>query len=66
MAINEIKNHLKKNGISQKFLADQLGITQVTVTNWFKGRSKPTKKMIDKVYQLLSIQKTEKENNENN
>ena len=53
--MKEIKNHLKENGISQKYLADQLGITQVTITNWFKGNSKPTKKMLDKVYQILSI-----------
>ena len=41
-AIKKIKSYLKENGISQKYLAEQLGITQVTVTNWFKGKSLPS------------------------
>ena len=40
----ELSDAQKENGITQKYLADQLGVTQVTVTNWVKCKNKPTKK----------------------
>ena len=55
MTVKQIKEHVIEKGISQKYLADQLGVSQVTVTNWFKGYNKPTARTINKIKELFNL-----------
>ena len=39
----KLSKFLKENGIKQKFFASQIGVSQVTVCNWLKKKSTPSK-----------------------
>ena len=36
-----LEHQLKKSGLTQKQLAEQLGISPSAVTNWIKGKNSP-------------------------
>ena len=42
---NYIKKFLNDYGMSQKHLASELGVTDVTVSNWINNKSNPPKAM---------------------
>jgi transcriptional regulator with XRE-family HTH domain len=50
-----MKELLKSKGIKQKWLAHKLGVSEVTVSNWAKEKSYPSKKHLEKLSALLNI-----------
>ncbi len=50
-----IKNLLRTKGIKQKWLAEKLGVSEVTVSNWVQEKSMPSKKHLGKLSELLSV-----------
>ena len=59
-----LKELLKSKGIKQNWLANRIGVSEVTLSNWVKDKSIPTKKHLDKkdewsVGRSLSLQSLE-------
>ena len=52
---NKLKKILEKKNISQKKMAEDLNISQNTITNWIKNKSKPTKENINKISEYFKI-----------
>jgi transcriptional regulator with XRE-family HTH domain len=50
-----LKELLKAKGIKQKWLANKLGVSEVTVSNWCSGKSMPKKSHIQKLSELLEV-----------
>ncbi|MEC5167234.1 transcriptional regulator with XRE-family HTH domain [Flavobacterium sp. PL11] len=50
-----LKELIKSKGIKQKWLALKLGVSEVTVSNWVKEKSIPSKKHLLKMSKLLDI-----------
>ena len=49
----KIQDYRRVHGLSQKKLAEQLGIDQTTLAGWEKGEHRPTKKLLDKINMIL-------------
>ena len=47
-----LQDYLKENGISQRFVASKLGVSDVSVSNWCRGISRPTPDSIDALEKL--------------
>ena len=45
----EIRDYRRVHGISQKWLAEQLGVDQTTLAGWERGEHRATKKLFDKL-----------------
>jgi transcriptional regulator with XRE-family HTH domain len=41
-----LKELLKSKGIKQKWLANKIGVSAVSVSNWVKGKSQPILKNV--------------------
>jgi transcriptional regulator with XRE-family HTH domain len=50
-----LKELLKVKGIKQKWLAQKLGVSEVTVSNWVKEKSFPNKKRLEKLSEILDV-----------
>jgi len=50
-----LKEVLKTKGVKQKWLAGKLGVSEVTVSNWIKGKSQPSARSLEKISEVLSI-----------
>jgi len=50
-----LKELLKSRGIKQKWLADKMGVSEVTMSNWCTDKSTPSKVHLQKLSQLLDI-----------
>ena len=50
-----LKELLKVKGIKQKWLAQKLGVSEVTVSNWVKEKSFPRKKRLEKLSEILEV-----------
>lgn len=61
--MGQIRENVKKNlgyylslqGISQKELAEKLGVSQSAVTNWIKGKNSPDIESVAQICQALRI-----------
>jgi transcriptional regulator with XRE-family HTH domain len=53
----KLKTLLDEKGIKQKWLAQKLGVSEVTVSSWCLGRSKPRQKHINQLSILLETSK---------
>lgn len=61
--MKEIRENVKRNlgyylslrGMSQKNLADALGVTQAAVTNWIKGKNSPGIETVAQICTILDI-----------
>ena len=53
MEPHEIKTTREKLGLTQKELADALGVSFATVNRWEKGRAKPQKDRIERLRSLI-------------
>lgn len=61
--MGQIRENVKKNlgyylslqGISQKELAERLGVSQSAVTNWIKGKNSPDIEAVAQICQVLRI-----------
>lgn len=51
----QIKELREKKGISQKALADDLGIAQSTVGNWESGTREPNFDMLKKIAEYFGV-----------
>jgi len=50
-----LKEIIKGKGYKQKFLAEKIGVTEVTLSNWVNGKTVPKDKHILKLSQVLDI-----------
>ena len=50
-----LKEILKTKGIKQVWIANKLGVSEVTVSKWVSGRSVPKKAHLEKLSQLLDV-----------
>jgi len=49
------KSLLESRGIKQKWLAEKIGVSEVTVSNWSSGKSSPSNKNLKKLSQALDV-----------
>ena len=49
---DKIKAYRRVRGVSQKKLAELLGVNQTTLAGWEKGRHQPTKRLLDKLFRI--------------
>ncbi len=50
-----LKELLKSKGVKQKWLANKIGVSEVTVSNWVKEKSEPSLKNYQKISEALGI-----------
>ena len=50
-----LKELLKSRGLKQNWLAQKIGVSNVTVSNWSSGKSMPKKKHLQKISELLDV-----------
>ncbi len=50
-----LKELLKSKGIKQNWLANRMGVSEVTLSNWVKEKSIPSKKHLYKLGELLNV-----------
>lgn len=50
---DKIREYRRIHGLTQKKLAEQLGVDQTTLAGWEKGEHGPTKKLLDKIKSAL-------------
>jgi transcriptional regulator with XRE-family HTH domain len=54
-----LKELVKSRGIKQKWLASRLGVSEVTVSNWVKELSNPSKIHLKKLGEVLNVSENE-------
>ena len=42
-------------GVKQKWLAQQIGVSEVTISNWMRGIHKPTDENLKKIAEVLNM-----------
>lgn len=50
-----LKDLIKTRGVKQRFIANKLGVSEVTVSNWVKEKSIPSQKHLEKLSEILNI-----------
>jgi len=50
-----LKLLFKSKGVKQNWVALKLGVSEVTVSNWVKGKNEPSKKHLEKLSLLLGV-----------
>jgi transcriptional regulator with XRE-family HTH domain len=50
-----LKELLKSKGLKQKWLADKIGVSEVTVSNWCSGKSVPKRAHLKKISEILEV-----------
>jgi|TARA_B100000795_G_C22502361_1_gene324460 transcriptional regulator with XRE-family HTH domain len=50
-----LKEVLKSKGIKQNYLAQRIGVSVVTMSNWVKEKSSPSKKNLRKLSEVLEV-----------
>jgi DNA-binding Xre family transcriptional regulator len=63
-AINRIKVVLVEKNLSSKWLAEQLGKNEATISRWCTNHVQPTLNTLDSIAELLGVQITDLINNE--
>jgi DNA-binding Xre family transcriptional regulator len=63
-AINRIKIVLVEKNVSSKWLAEQLGKNEATISRWCTNDVQPTLNTLDSIAELLGVQITDLINNE--
>lgn len=51
-----IKQNTQKQNISQAYLANKLGVTEVTISRWFNGTRNPQIQYVEKMFEILGYQ----------
>lgn len=51
----QLKELLKSRGLKQKWLAKELGVSEVTISNWCSLKSIPSDKNLKKMSKILNI-----------
>lgn len=52
-----LKDIIKSKGLKQSYLAQRMGVSVVTMSNWVKEKSSPNKKNLEKLSELLEVPK---------
>jgi len=52
-----LKEILIAKGMKQNYLAQRVGVSVVTVSNWVKKKSSPSKKHLEKLSEVLNVPK---------
>ena len=50
-----LKELLKSKGLKQKWLANKMGVSEVTVSSWCAGKSVPKKAHLQKLCEILEV-----------
>ena len=50
-----LKELIKSKGFKQKYIAEKIGVSEVTLSNWVKGKALPTEENIKKLSQILDV-----------
>ena len=50
-----LKEVFKSKGVKQKWLAEKMGVSEVTISNWVTKKSSPSRKNIEKLSNLLDV-----------
>jgi len=50
-----LKELLNSKGLKQKWLANKIGVSEVTVCNWCAGKSTPKKEHLRRISELLEV-----------
>ena len=49
------KDFLKNRGIKQRWLADQLGVSEITISNWANGSHYPRDRYVKKLKEMFQF-----------
>ena len=52
----KIKQILENRGLKQKWLADKIGVTEVTISNWVNNRTYPSIETLLTISTVLNIE----------
>ena len=52
----KIKQILENRGLKQKWLADKIGVTEVTISNWVNNRTYPSIETLISISTVLNIE----------
>ena len=52
----KIKQILELRGLKQKWLADKIGVTEVTISNWVNNRTYPSIETLISISNVLKIE----------
>ncbi len=52
----KIKQVLEIRGLKQKWLADKMGVTEVTISNWVNNRTYPSIETLISISKILKIE----------
>ncbi len=52
----KIKQILEQRGLKQKWLADKIGVTEVTISNWVNNRTYPSIETLISISNVLKIE----------
>ncbi len=50
-----LKELLQSKGLKQKWLANKMGVSEVTMSNWCSGKSVPAKRRLQRLSKLLDV-----------
>lgn len=50
-----LERHISESGYSQKEIAEKLGVSKSSVTNWIKGKNSPDVELVIPICRLLNI-----------
>ncbi len=50
-----LKQLIQSKGMKQKWLAQKIGVSEVTLSNWVNGKAVPKEKHLEKLCEILEI-----------
>jgi transcriptional regulator with XRE-family HTH domain len=50
-----LKEVFKAKGVKQKWLAEKMGVSEVTISNWVTEKSSPSRKNLERLSSLLDV-----------
>lgn len=50
-----IKDLIKRSGFKQKWIAQQMGVSEITISNWVSGKFIPSKRNKAKLSKILGV-----------
>lgn len=50
-----LKQLIQSKGMKQKWLAQKIGVSEVTLSNWVNGKAVPKKEHLEKLCEILEI-----------
>jgi transcriptional regulator with XRE-family HTH domain len=53
--VSLLKELLREKGLKQKWLADKLGVSEVTLSHWVKGKSFPNSEHVERICEILNV-----------